>query len=479
MSIDEADRRRQLATCVERTGLTADELWLRYFALGGDVGPVEVDAYLHGLMTLPGIQCDVLAHAVNERLDEFDWLRRVPYSRQVRQAKPATGPLVALVDLLDGAHRAPPERLPAIAVAAGRELGVRLDIYLVDRLQRVLVPVLPDSGPELLDVDTTPAGRAFRELTTVITTHNGDRRLWTVLLDGTDRLGVLGITPADEAELRDPNLREQCRWLARLLGHLIAIADKYGDGLNAPRQRHPTDAAVELLRDMRPPLTAGTDAVAVAAGRDFGGRPGADAFDYALSETTAHLAIFDSGAETPASALVTASVLAAYRKARRDGRPLEDQARAVDEVLNTAFGPGEHASAVVAELDLVTGRLGFLSTGAARLLLVRDGRTTTLSTGTSCLESEIAVEHLRPRDWLLLHTDGMSEARDRGGRAFGPEHLGELLGKAQTTAEPPPEAVRGMLRAVFDHQHGDLRDDATVLLAAWSGPDGPRIRLEP
>jgi hypothetical protein len=91
LSVDEGDQRRLLATCVERTGLSVEELWLRYFALDGEVGPVEVEAYLHGLMPLPDTQRDVLAHAINERLDELDWLRWVPYSRTVRQAKPATG----------------------------------------------------------------------------------------------------------------------------------------------------------------------------------------------------------------------------------------------------------------------------------------------------------------------------------------------------------------------------------------------------
>jgi hypothetical protein len=47
------------------------ELWLRYFALGGHAGLVEVDPYLHGLMPLPELQHNMLAVAVNERLAEL------------------------------------------------------------------------------------------------------------------------------------------------------------------------------------------------------------------------------------------------------------------------------------------------------------------------------------------------------------------------------------------------------------------------
>ena len=59
--------------------LTVEELWLRYFALGGDAGKMEVEAYLSGLMPLPSLQHNILAHAVNERLDEIGPPRRAPY----------------------------------------------------------------------------------------------------------------------------------------------------------------------------------------------------------------------------------------------------------------------------------------------------------------------------------------------------------------------------------------------------------------
>ncbi|MET0693596.1 MAG: hypothetical protein ABWX96_09560 [Propionibacteriaceae bacterium] len=59
--------------------LTVEELWLRYFALGGDAGKVEIEAYLAGLMPLPSLQHNILAHAINERLDELGPPRRAPY----------------------------------------------------------------------------------------------------------------------------------------------------------------------------------------------------------------------------------------------------------------------------------------------------------------------------------------------------------------------------------------------------------------
>jgi hypothetical protein len=49
-------------------GIPHDELWLTYFALTGDAAPLEVEAYLQGLMPLPDAQQDILAEALRECL---------------------------------------------------------------------------------------------------------------------------------------------------------------------------------------------------------------------------------------------------------------------------------------------------------------------------------------------------------------------------------------------------------------------------
>jgi len=71
-----------------RGHLTVEELWLRYFAGTGDAGPLEVEAFLNGLMPLSPHQHDVLACAVNERLDELDLDEHVPYELGRRADEP-------------------------------------------------------------------------------------------------------------------------------------------------------------------------------------------------------------------------------------------------------------------------------------------------------------------------------------------------------------------------------------------------------
>ena len=69
---------RELSRAFHHAELTSNELWLRYFALGGDAGPTEVDAYLNGLMPFSQLQHNILALALNERLNELP-PPRAPY----------------------------------------------------------------------------------------------------------------------------------------------------------------------------------------------------------------------------------------------------------------------------------------------------------------------------------------------------------------------------------------------------------------
>lgn len=77
----DVDAHRQATEVARRrAGMSIQDLWRSCFELGGVVDPIELEAYLHGLMPLPAGQRDIIAHAVNERLAELGVDRRVAYS---------------------------------------------------------------------------------------------------------------------------------------------------------------------------------------------------------------------------------------------------------------------------------------------------------------------------------------------------------------------------------------------------------------
>ena len=480
---DEHEQRRALDVGYRRAELTLEQLWVRYFALGGVAGADEVEAYLGGVLPLPPLQRDILAQVVNERLDELTWRHRVPYSRRVREGRPARGPLAALVILLEDMRLSPPERLPVAAAAAGRALGVQVVIYLVDYEQRLLTPVVTAGGParEPCAVDTTLPGRAFRQVEVLPSEAGSAPRLWVPLLDGAERLGVLEVVLDDAADLYDPVLRQQCQWVSGLLGHLVVAVDHYGDALDAARRQRSRTPAAELIWHLLPSLTAGTDRCLLSGMVEPSYEVGGDAFDYALSETTAHLAVFDAVGHSLTSGIVAAVTLAAYRSTRRRGGSLFAQATAIDDALTEAFGEKTRfITGLLAELDLVSGRLRYLAAGHPHPLLMRDGRVVKSLTGgrrtlfgLPTANMSVAEEFLEPGDWLTLYTDGITEARDDAGNFFGEERLVDFLRREAASNHPPPETVRRLVQAVMRHQRGVLQDDATVLLARWEAPTRP------
>ena len=149
---------------------------------------------------------------------------------------------------------------------------------------------------------------------------------------------------------------------------------------------------------------------------------GGDAFDYALSERTVSLAIFDAMGHGMSAALLAAAALAGYRSARRDRRSVYDQARVDRRGRSGTFPGSAFVTGVLADLDLASGRLRFVNAGHPPPLLLRDGKVVKELTGGKRvpfgLGAEgltVAEEKLEPGDWLALYSDGVTEARDAAG----------------------------------------------------------------
>lgn len=470
-----ARQRALIRVAQERARLSTDQLWLRYFSLGGVHGPEELQAFLDGTLDLPAHQRDLVSVVLNERLDELTWRHRVPYAEQVRETTPDGGPLAALTDLLRGTHMAPPERLVEVLDGAAADLGVQAVLYLADYSSEWLVPMVgPDREPsEPLAVDGTLAGRSFQRLETC-RSSSGRPHLWMPIIDGVERLGVLDITVADSRELHDPVLHRQCWWLTHYLGHLIDVLDQYGDALDAVRRRRPRSVAAELVWQLLPPLDAATDKVVVSGRVEPAHDVGGDVFDYALSEDTAQLAVVDATGSDLRAGLAAATVLAAYRNGRRQGHGLLEQGEMVQRALAEQFGDDHHATGVLGQLDLRSGRLRYLVAGHPEPLLLRNGRVVkTLRAGRRALfgveatDITVGEEQLEPGDVLVVYTDGVIDARD-GGDEFGLPRLVDFLERQHDEGTPLPEVVRRLCKTILAHRGGELQDDATLLLVHWT-----------
>jgi hypothetical protein len=69
--MDSQPRHAAMESTRHAARISYDELWMHYFALTGDAAPLEVEAYLQGLMPLPHGQQDILAQALRECVQEL------------------------------------------------------------------------------------------------------------------------------------------------------------------------------------------------------------------------------------------------------------------------------------------------------------------------------------------------------------------------------------------------------------------------
>ena len=103
----------------------------------------------------------------------------------------------------------------------------------------------------------------------------------------------------------------------------------------------------------------------------------------------------------------------------------------------------------------------FLLRGDGRLeRLAATGRPIGLMSGGGFIERRVA---LAAGDRLFLYTDGLVDAENESGDAFGPERLETLM--ARGGAADPAALLERIERAYQDHRGGmDAADDATLLV---------------
>jgi serine phosphatase RsbU (regulator of sigma subunit) len=247
--------------------------------------------------------------------------------------------------------------------------------------------------------------------------------------------------------------------------------------------------AAEMQWSLLPPLTFACEQVTVTGVLEPAYEVAGDTVDYAVDDHTARVAVFDGMGHGLASAQLATLAVSAYRHARRAGRPLPDTAAHIDEVLLEALTGASFTTAVLAELDTVTGVLRWVNAGHPEPLLLRHGHLVkTLhapprpplgmllpAAATVLRTPRIGAEQLEPGDCVLFYTDGVTDARSPTGEFFGEQRLADLIVRNLAAGLPAPETMRRVVHALLAHQLGRLDDDASLLLVQW--PTNPTAVL--
>lgn len=394
-------------------------------------------------------------------------------------AIPAEAMLSALRLLLRASHLARADDVPPLVNRAAAELGARRgEVYVIDYNHVTLVPFIAAghaTSATPLSVEATLAGRAFRDVIQHVGSAAERVTLWTPIVDGTERLGVIELEFAADFTV-DEEVRSSCRDFAAAVAEFLVTRTVYGDAIERTRRLTPLTIPAEVQWKLLPPLTFVSPRVAIAGGLAPASEVAGDSFDYAVNGDIAHVGVIDAMGHGLEATLLATVAIGAMRNARRSGLDLSDLVTVMDAEIATQFGPDKFVTAIVGELNTSTGLWRWITCGHPPALVVRGGRVVkTLDhlvnapLGLSMLRDQplMGEERLEPGDRLLLYTDGVIEARDAKGEFFGIKRLVEYISKEAAAGQPAAEALRRLNLSILAHQEGELQDDATTVMVEW------------
>ncbi len=378
---------------------------------------------------------------------------------------------VELGALLAAAEAAPPgESVDVVAHDLQKRFGAaRVSFLFVDlvgqRLVRLTAPGadVADSD-EPMDLQGSVYDRVLRSQRQLVEPDGqGGRRVITPVTNRGDCIGVLEVT----LQSVDDTVLRQVRDAAHALAYIIVTDRRFTDLYHLGRRTTETSLAAEIQHQLLPSAPCCEAAqFTLAAGLVPADDIGGDTYDYTLDRDTLHLSVTDAMGHDTNSALLATLLVGALRRARRSGCDALMQAEHAHQALlrhSRGLATGQLLC-----VDLETGLCELVNAGHPRPLLLRDGAVEEVALSVN-LPFGVAAPtpyrlqelRLRPGDRLVLLTDGMQE---RGAAAVD---LAALI--RETRLLHPREAVRSLTAAVLEACHGNLRDDATVLILDWHG----------
>ncbi len=384
--------------------------------------------------------------------------------------------------LLRLAHVADPQQVvETLSMSVAEIGGANVVLYLVDYDQTRLQPhpeVLPDGERlNVLSLEGSMAGRVFVSTRPLGAQREDGWHVWVPVSERAQRLGVLSMTlPA-----WDEQVEEFCVELGIAAAHLVSTANAYTDALHRQRRRKQMSLPAEMQWGILPPLAFAVAGTTVAGLLEPAYDVGGDCFDYSLNGDLLDVAVFDAMGHGLRSATLGSLAVSAYRNSRRE-RPTADLRTLladVDAVIGDYALGNAYVTGAFAQLDITTGRLRWALAGHPAPLHVR--RASTLPPvdakpagplGLSDLidrwhDFDVVETNFEPGDALLLYTDGVVDARDPEGQAYGDARLRDLLERESSSGREPTEVLRRVIQSVVTHHGERLRDDASTIYLRW------------
>jgi sigma-B regulation protein RsbU (phosphoserine phosphatase) len=297
----------------------------------------------------------------------------------------------------------------------------------------------------------------------------------TITAQEAELLGVLYLDSRSPSTAFSDVDREVLRTLAREAATVIENARLFSAAREKARLDHQIEIASQIQRELLPKAFPQAPHLSVAGSTLACHSVGGDCFDFVdLGQGRYGFFVGDvSGKGIAASLLATLLQGVFYTTAALD-IPLAEATRRVNHYLCQRSSEDRYATMFYGVLD-AAGNFEYLNAGHVPPLVRRaSGELVELSSGNFPVgmfpEAEFECAHtvLHPGDFLVIYTDGVSEAKNLQDEMFEQERLNDLMRKfSGSTVEELADTIRD---AVRDFTSGAPQaDDITLVVLQYKG----------
>ncbi|NOZ61240.1 MAG: SpoIIE family protein phosphatase [Calditrichaeota bacterium] len=285
---------------------------------------------------------------------------------------------------------------------------------------------------------------------------------------------VRGIIAIGEKITSVPFEAEDLEFLSTLGNEaLISLenARLFQEELEKKRMEEELTLAREIQQKLLPPTCPSYKKFEIAGVNVSSLQVSGDYFDcIPLDEQRVCLAIADvSGKGTPAS-LLMANLQATLNALMEPNTNLVEITGKINNLIHKNTNYDKFITFFICVLDVESGELEYVNAGHNPPILARkDGNYDLLSTGGLLLGMmpnvpfEKGTTEMREGDWLVMYTDGVTEAQDKTGDEFGDERLIEfILKNRENSAEKMKQALLNEVKEFTENL--PQSDDITLVI---------------
>ncbi len=227
--------------------------------------------------------------------------------------------------------------------------------------------------------------------------------------------------------------------------------------------------AEEIQRALLPKELPRVEGLEVAVSWQPARAVGGDYFDVLrFGDHHTGICIADVAGKGMAAALLMSNMQAVLKSFASGTLDPDELCTRVNSVVCENIVPNRFISCFYALLDMKTRKLSYANAGHYAPMLMRNGRCVRLTEGGPVLgvfPDQTYQQHgiqLRSGDYMVLFTDGVTEACSSTGEEFGEDRLQELLMSGQKLHAA--EVREKIMTAVTEFSNGNFDDDVTLMV---------------